>query len=150
MVALGHAVGNLYEDADPLQLATTAAAARQAYAAAGIGPDDADICEVHDCFTITELMMMEALGFAEPGQSAKMVAAGETAIDGRLPINTGGGLIGFGHPVGATGVKQLLEIHRQFKGQCGDYQVPGEPQIGLCANMGGDDKTAVVTVLRRV
>ena len=150
VLALGHAVGNLYEDADPLQLATTAAAANQAYAAAGMGPSDVDICEVHDCFTITELMMMEALGFAEAGQAAKMVAAGETAIEGRLPTNTGGGLIGFGHPVGATGVKQLLEIHRQFKGQCGDYQVPGAPQIGLCANMGGDDKTAVVTLLRKV
>lgn len=148
VVSVGHAVGNLYEDGNPIALETTAAAAKEAYAAAGIGPDDVDVCELHDCFTITELMMMEALGFAEAGQAAKRVAAGDTAIEGKLPINTGGGLIGFGHPVGATGVKQLLEIHRQFKGLCGDYQVPGEPQVGLCANMGGDDKTAVVTVLR--
>ena len=63
-------------------------------------------------------------------------------------VNTGGGLIGYGHPVGATGVKQILELHKQMKGLCGDYQVPELPKVALAANMGGDDKTVVVTVLR--
>ena len=73
---------------------------------------------------------------------------GETARDGRLPINTGGGLLGFGHPVGATGVKQILEVHRQLTGKAGDYQVGHQPRVGLAANMGGDDRTAIVTVQR--
>jgi acetyl-CoA acyltransferase len=77
-----------------------------------------------------------------------MVREGRTAINGDHPVNTGGGLVGFGHPVGATGVKQLLEVVRQMRGQCGDYQVPGRPTVGLTVNMGGDDKTVVATVLR--
>ena len=74
--------------------------------------------------------------------------ASETELGGRLPVNTGGGLIAFGHPVGATGVKQILEIVRQIRGECGDYQLEKRPSVGLCANMGGDDRTTVVTVLR--
>ena len=117
------ATGNLYLDADPLTLETTAVAASRAYAAAGISAAGVNVAEVHDCFTVTELLMMEALGFAAPGEAAAQVAAGRTEIAGELPINTGGGLVGFGHPVGATGVKQILELHRQMKGSCGDYQV---------------------------
>jgi acetyl-CoA acetyltransferase len=147
VVGFAVATGDLYEDGDPLRLDTTAAAAARAYAQAGVGPADIEIAEVHDCFTITELLMMEALGFCAQGQAAAQVAAGRTAIDGALPINTGGGLVGYGHPVGATGVKQLLEIHSQMKGTCGDYQVARSLGLGLCANMGGDDKTAVVTIL---
>lgn len=148
VLGLGQATGNLYVDADPLTLGTTAAAARAAYAEAGIEATDVDVAEVHDCFTITELLMAEALGFAPVGEGKTAVREGRFEIDGDIPINTGGGLVGFGHPVGATGVKQLLEVHRQFKGQCGEYQVPGSPSLGVCANMGGDDKTAVVTVLK--
>ena len=77
-------------------------------------------------------------------------ADGVTTLDGRLPTNTGGGLIGFGHPVGATGVKQPLEIYRQMKGRCGDYQVPSVPGYGLTSNMGGDDKTVVSLAIRNV
>jgi acetyl-CoA acetyltransferase len=69
-------------------------------------------------------------------------------IDGRLPVNTGGGLLGFGHPIGATGVKQVLEIWRQMKGRCGDYQVPRALQVGLTANLGGDDRTGIVMMHR--
>ena len=79
-----------------------------------------------------------------------MVRDGRTAIEGDLPINTGGGLVGFGHPVGATGVKQVLEIRRQMKGRCGDYQVRSIPSLGLTANMGGDDKTVVVSLFRNL
>ena len=69
-------------------------------------------------------------------------------IDGRIPCNTGGGLVGFGHPVGATGVKQILEVYRQMKGQCGDYQMSTAPTHGITANMGGDDKTSVVGIFK--
>ena len=94
--------------------------------------------------------MLEALGFAKPGGAAELTTSGATHIDGRLPVNTGGGLIAFGHPVGATGVKQLVEIWRQMKGMCGDYQIPSSPELGLTANMGGDDRTTVVTLLKNV
>ncbi len=144
VLSLAHTTGNLFVDGDPLIMETTVAAAERAYAAAGLAPDAVQIAEVHDCFTITELLMMEALGFAAPGESVAQVIDGRTALTGALPINTGGGLVGFGHPVGATGIKQILELHRQMKGHCGDYQVGRSLEIGLTANMGGDDKTAVV------
>jgi acetyl-CoA acyltransferase len=142
---VGHATASLYEDPEPTHLATTAAAASQAYAESGFGPADLQVAEVHDCFTVTELLMMEALGLAEEGKSAALVRDGATGIDGAIPVNTGGGLVGFGHPVGATGVKQVVEIWRQMKGRCGDYQAPRRPTRGIAANMGGDDRTAVVT-----
>ena len=91
--------------------------------------------------------MTEALGFAPRGEGAALARAGATALDGALPVNTGGGLLAFGHPVGATGVKQVLEVARQMRGQCGDYQLETPPTLGVAANMGGDDRTAVVTLL---
>ncbi|MEQ1503773.1 MAG: beta-ketoacyl synthase N-terminal-like domain-containing protein [Myxococcota bacterium] len=148
VTALAHTTGNLWKDGDPTRLSTTAAAAGRAYTSAGIRAGDVQVAEVHDCFTVTELLMMEALGFAASGQAPAMVREGRTAIEGDLPINTGGGLVGFGHPVGATGVKQVLEIWRQMKGLCGDYQMRSRPTLGLTANMGGDDKTVVVGVYR--
>ena len=150
VAGLGVSTASLYDDGDPLVLETTATAAERAYAAAGVAADQVQVAEVHDCFTITELLMMEALGLAQPGQAVDLVIDGATGIDGTVPINTGGGLVGFGHPVGATGVKQVVEIWRQLKGRCGDYQIPGSPQLGLTANMGGDDKTAVVGVFRNL
>ena len=129
-------------------LGTTNLAANEAYDAAGIGPGDVQVAEVHDCFAITELMMYEALGFAARGKGAALAAAGETEIDGSIPVNTGGGLMAFGHPVGATGIKQALEVFRQMKGQCGDYQIAERPKVGVTANMGGDDRTSVVIAYR--
>lgn len=150
IVALAHTTGNLWQDGDPLVLETTRAAAEQAYAAAGLGPSEVQVAEVHDCFTVTELLMYEALGFAAPGQGAALVREGRTDLTGDLPVNTGGGLVGFGHPVGATGVKQVLEIYRQMKGQCGDYQIASRPEVGLTANMGGNDKTVVLGIYRNL
>ena len=148
LVGLSHATGNLWADGDPLTLATSAHAVGNVFAQAQITASDVDVAEVHDCFTITELLMMEAMGYASAGHAAAaMVREGRTAIDGDLPINTGGGLVGFGHPVGATGVKQIVEIWRQMKGQCGDYQMPTVPSVGLTMNMGGDDKTVVARSL---
>ena len=81
------------------------------------------MAEVHDCFTIAELMMYEAVGFAEPGKGIDLLRSGDTSLEGSVPVNPGGGLVGFGHPVGATGVKQAAEVYRQMKGLCGDYQI---------------------------
>lgn len=131
-------------------LGNTHKAASEAYKDAGISADDVQVCEVHDCFAITEVMMYEALGFAEQGKGTQLAKSGATEIDGKIPVNTGGGLMAFGHPVGATGVKQVLEVYRQMKGECGDYQIPTPPSIGLTANMGGDDRTSVVMAIKNV
>ncbi len=147
VLSLGHATGNLFVDGDLTELATTRAAAARAYDEAGITSADVDVAEVHDCFAVTELLMYDALGFSDKGQGAALAREGRTGLDGDIPVNTGGGLIGYGHPVGATGVKQILEVYRQMKGRCGDYQLAKTPSLGITANMGGDDKTVVTTVL---
>jgi len=148
VAAYGHATAALNGERDFTSLTTTAAAAREAYRDGGVGPADIGIAEVHDCFSIAEIQMYEALGFARPGHGLDLVKDGTVSLTGRLPVNTGGGLMAFGHPVGATGVKQAVEIWRQMKGLAGDYQVPRRPTIGLAANMGGDDRTSVVTIYR--
>lgn len=150
VTGLSFATGNLYVDDDPLRMNTTVAAAQRLYADTGLTINDIQVAEVHDCFTITELLMYEALGFADNGTGAQLVRDGRTDITGDLPVNTGGGLVGFGHPVGATGVKQVLEIFRQMKGLCGDYQMAKRPEVGLTANMGGNDKTVVLGTFRNL
>lgn len=129
---------------DLLKMDSAAQAFEATFADAGVGVDDLGVAEVHDCFTIAELLMMEAMGVEKPGQGAEAVKSGKTLLTGKLPVNTGGGLVGFGHPVGATGVKQAAEIFRQMKGQCGDYQIANQPSLGVMANMGGDDRTCFV------
>lgn len=146
VLAVSLATGNLYEDADFTVMDTTQAAAKRAFQQTGLTPNQVQIAEVHDCFAIAEILMYEAIGWANPGEGTKLVKEGATNINGRIPVNTGGGLIGFGHPVGATGIKQVLEVFRQMKGLCGEYQVPNIPSIGLTANMGGSDKTSVVSL----
>jgi acetyl-CoA acyltransferase len=123
VLGVGQACDSLYTDGDPLQMPCSKAAIDQAYAMSGVGIDQVGVAEVHDCFTVTELLMMEAMGLTKMGESAAALKDGLTAINGKCAINTGGGLVGFGHPVGATGVKQVLEVYRQMKGQCADYQV---------------------------
>jgi acetyl-CoA acyltransferase len=151
VLGVSHATGNLWtDDADESRLHTTQAAAQRAYASTGLSPSDIEVAEVHDCFSVVELLMYEALGFCEYGQAKQLAREGATLLEGRLPVNTGGGLIGFGHPVGATGVKQVLEIFRQMKGLCGDYQMNHTPTHGMTANMGGNDKTVVVGMYRNV
>lgn len=149
IVATGHACGALGQVEDLLTLDVSRHAIQQAYASAGWKPEHVQVAEVHDCFSITEALMYEALGLCPAGGGVRFGAAGHTRLDGRVPVNTGGGLMAFGHPVGATGVKQILEIRRQLHGECGDYQVPTRPQRGATVNMGGDDRTCVVTLLER-
>jgi acetyl-CoA acyltransferase len=150
ILSYGHSVAALGGETNPLFLDNMNRATREAYTDAGISGADVDIAEVHDCFAINELQMYEALELCGPGEAPALLREGVTAIDGRMPVNTGGGLIAFGHPIGATGVKQVVEIWRQMKGRCGDYQVAGKPTLGVTGNLGGDDRTGIVMVHRNV
>jgi len=114
----------------------TSAAAEKAYARAGLGPEDLDCVEVHDAAASAELILTEQLGLTEPGGGARLLASGATALGGRLPVNTGGGLLARGHPIGATGLAQIVEIVQQLRGDAGRRQVPGA-RVGLTQNAGG-------------
>jgi acetyl-CoA acyltransferase len=135
---------------DLLRLDTAAAATGEALRDSSITPHDVQVAEVHDCFTIAELLMYEAIGWTEQGRGKELLLSGRTSLEGDIPVNPGGGLVGFGHPVGTTGVKQVAEIYRQMKGLCGDYQIQRELHTGLTVNMGGDDRTVVSLVLENV
>ncbi|MGO8882063.1 MAG: thiolase domain-containing protein [Desulfomonilaceae bacterium] len=111
-------------------------AARRAYDMAGLGPKDIDVAEVHDCFTIAEMMAYEDLGFAEPGKGKELIRNKETYKEGRIPVNVDGGLLSKGHPIGATGGSQIRTIVLQLRGAAGPMQVPN-PKIGLVHNIGG-------------
>jgi benzoylsuccinyl-CoA thiolase BbsB subunit len=114
----------------------TQRSARAAYDAAGIGPDDVHVAEVHDAFTIAELMYYEAFGFCERGQAYAILADGQTSIGGRIPVNPSGGLLSRGHPIGATGAAQIVEIVEHLRGEAGERQVEGA-RIGLAHCTGG-------------
>jgi|SRR5690348_2176286 len=121
-------------------------AGERAYAMAGLGPQDIEFAEVHDCFTIAEIVASEDLGFVAKGEGGPFAEAGCSAIAGRLPINTSGGLKSKGHPVGATGVGQICDVMMQLRGQAGERQV-ARRRIGLAQNLGGSGATCVVTIL---
>ncbi len=114
----------------------TVRGAKQLYETAGIGPEDVDLAEVHDAFAIAELLYYEALGFCARGDAAKLLEDGETSLGGKIPVNPSGGLLAKGHPIGATGVAQIVEIVRQLRGQCGDRQVQ-DAKVGLTHCTGG-------------
>ena len=134
---------------DPAYLDAVNAAANRAYQMARLGPSDIHVAEVHDCFAIAELCVLEALCFTERGRAGEATRAGETALGGRLPINTSGGLKSKGHPVGATGVAQAIEIVEQLRGEAGERQVK-DAAIGLTQNMGGSGASSVVHIFERV
>jgi acetyl-CoA C-acetyltransferase len=123
-------------------------AADQAYAMAGVTPDDIDVAEVHDCFTIAEMMAYENLGFAKPGEGRELIQNRETYKEGKIPVNVDGGLLSKGHPIGATGGSQIRTIVLQLRGEAGDIQVP-DPEIGLVHNIGGVGLYGNVTILGR-
>jgi acetyl-CoA acyltransferase len=133
---------------DFTRLDNSARAVAEVLADTQLRPTDVGVFEVHDCFAVTEILMAEAIGLAGYGQGGSLARDGRTAITGDLPINSGGGLLAFGHPVGATGIKQVLEIARQMRGECGAYQISGRPKFGMTVNMGGDDRTTVTLLLR--
>ncbi len=123
-------------------------AGKAAYKMAGVTADDIDVAEVHDCFTIAELLAYEALGFAKPGQGKEMIKNKETYLEGRIPVNVDGGLLSKGHPIGATGGSQIRTIVNQLRGEAGDIQVKN-PEIGLVHNVGGVGIYGNVTILGR-
>ncbi len=131
---------------DLLDLEAVSYASSRALEMAGKSIKDIDFAEVHDCFTIAELLVMEAMGIVEKGHSGAAVLDGYTAIDGKFPINPSGGLKSKGHPVGATGVAQICEITAQLRGDGGDRQVK-DARVGLAQNMGGSGGSCVVHIL---
>ena len=150
MVGMGHCEGDLTRDPDDLcRLDTTAAAAKAAFESAGVGASQLGLLEVHDCFTISGMLSLEAVGLAEPGKSAAYLLDGKTRADGECPTNMTGGLCGFGHPTGATGVRQVADMVLQLTNQAGDCQVKFKEAkpYAMSINMGGNDKTVVSFVM---
>jgi len=129
-------------------LKSTELAGKQALKMAGMKIEDIGMVEVHDCFSIAELIVLESLGFFKKGQAAKATADGATALDGKVPVNPSGGLKSKGHPVGATGIGQIVEIVKQLRGEAEKgRQIKGNPRVGMTQNMGGSGASAVVHLL---
>ena len=147
----GMATGSmaLADRADISFLDAVALAGGRAFEMAGIGPTEVDVAEVHDCFSIAEICCVEALGLAPMGAGRHCAREGETALGGRLPVNTSGGLKSKGHPVGATGIAQVVELFEQLSGTAGARQVP-DAEVGLAQNMGGTGASSVVHILQAV
>ena len=123
-------------------------AAERALSMAGRKLEDIQFAEVHDCFTIAELMILETLGVYKSGEAGPATLAGETSLDGTFPVNSSGGLKSKGHAVGATGVAQAVEVYKQLTGRAeGDRQIPGHPRVGMCHNMGGSGASSVVHIM---
>ncbi len=136
----------VHDRKDPLFLEAAYVSSQKAYSQAGIYPDDLDLFEVHDAFTIMSALSLEATGFADRGQGWRLAVDNEIAIDGRLPISTMGGLKSRGHPVGATGVYQIVELVEQLTGQAGANQVKNA-RVGMAQNIGGSGATIVTHIL---
>lgn len=129
------------------EIAATREAAKKAFSQAGVEIKDIKVAEVHDCFTIAEILAMEDLGFCPKGEGGKYIEKGHTKLGGKIPVNTSGGLKACGHPVGATGVKQIVEVTSQLKGSSGKRQVQNA-NVGLTHNVGGSGATVVVHILQ--
>ncbi|WP_440769065.1 thiolase C-terminal domain-containing protein [Natronorubrum sp. DTA28] len=136
----------VHEREDPTVMGGVVESGKGAYEMSGYGPDDIDVAELHDMFTILEFLQMEGLGFAEQGEAWKLVEEGYTERDtGELPINTSGGLKSKGHPLGASGVAQGVEIYEQLVGEAGPRQVDAD--VGLCCNVGGFGNCVITTIM---
>lgn len=138
----------LFQRDDFSTMSVTKLAAEKAYKMANVSPKDIDVAELHDCFTIAEIIAYEDLGFCEVGRGGQLIDEGATYIGGRIPANTSGGLKAKGHPVGATGVAQACEIYLQLTNQAGKRQVSGA-EVGLTENVGGSASTGVVHIYER-
>ena len=136
---------------DPTELETTRRAVEKALASCGVGRETIRTVECHDCFTISGLLSIEAIGFAAKGEGADFILGGKTSRQGDVPFNTSGGLIGWGHPTGGTGVRQAVTVWQQLTEKAGRWQIeiPSERPNALSVNMGGNDKTVVAIVYRR-
>lgn len=141
--------GALHDRATLSHIPAAEEAARIAYDMAGKTPDDIDLAEVHDCFTIAEIIATEDLGFFKRGEGWKAAMSGKTARDGAHPVNTSGGLKAKGHPVGASGVGQVVEVWKQLRGTAGARQIAGNPHTALTHNVGGSGQTCVVHIFER-
>ena len=151
VVGVGQSEDNLTKTPDDLtKLSTTKNAIDKAYSMAGIIPEDIGIYELHDCFTISGLLSMEAAGFAKYGEAPDLMEANGTAPDGLIPTNTTGGLVGFGHYTGGTGVRQAVDVWRQLTGKAADCQVTikQNKSFGMMSNMGGNDKTVTAIIFK--
>ena len=141
--------GALYSRGSLSSIPSAQAAALEAYALAGIRPKDIQLAEVHDCFTIAEAIGLEDIGLFEPGQAASAAQEGITTLEGRLPVNTSGGLKAKGHPVGASGAAQVVEIWQQMRCEAGARQVKRDLTTALTHNVGGTGQTSVVHIFER-
>ena len=151
VAGLGQGSGySLHATRDLTSFEATRAAAQEAYSMSGFTPEDIQFAEVHDCFSIAEIIHLEDLGFFPPGEGHKATADGLTKLNGPKPINTSGGLKSKGHPVGATGVAQLYEVWLQLRGKAGKRQVPNRNlRVGGAHNLGGTGGTCTFTILER-
>ena len=139
--------GPLYRQKDLSRVAAREEAARQSYKQAGLSPEDVDVVELHDCFTVAEILALEGLGFYELGKAHDAATKGETTFKGKVVVNPSGGLKAKGHPIGATGAAQVTEIVEQLRGECGDRQVEGA-SVGMVDTLGGDFGTICNIILR--
>jgi len=140
----------LHSREDITSLKAVRLAAEKAYQMADKKPEDIDVCEVHDCFAIAELIVIEELGFVEKGKSGRFVEEGNTAIGGKIPVNTSGGLKAKGHPVGASGIAQGIEIYKQLTGTAEEGRQVKNAKVGLIQNMGGTGASSVVHIMEVV
>lgn len=150
IIGTGHATDTiaLAQRKDMTWLESTYQAAKKAYAMAEKKPGQIDVLEVHDCFTIAEILVMEALGIVEKGKGGQAVEQEWTKLEGKIPVNTSGGLKAKGHPVGATGIAQVVEIVKQLRGEAGERQVK-DAKVGMTQNMGGSGGSTVVNIFER-
>ena len=139
----------LYERDSFTTLKSVLKAAEKAYKQSGLKPSDIDFAEVHDCFTIAEIVVFEDLGFCEKGCGGPAAEEGRTSLEGEIPINPSGGLKSKGHPVGATGIAQIIELYEQLTGSAGKRQVK-DARIGLAQNMGGSGASCTINILEAV
>jgi len=140
---------SLHERKDPTELKAVRLASEQAFKMAGLSPDDIDVAELHDAFAILEIVQSEEAGFFSKGEGAKALELGKTGIDGILPINPSGGLKARGHPIGATGVAQVVELVWQLRGEAKKRQVRNARR-GYCCNFGGFGNNVVTHILERM